>query len=183
MNRKKVLNIALDKNIGNSAATVKMVSDLETKLAPYTKNNVYREIFEEFYDFSDASKYKLTSGSSSITFTGISPNITFPQMNIANVWEGGLRLKNQTLDLSLFSKRDFTVCVVMQSWLNTSMSIKTFIVAYVERTRTPITSFIHSFRFPMMLFSSAMLKPASFRSWSIYVVAGLPLFLAPCFGS
>ena len=46
MNRKKVLNIALDKNISNSAATVKMVSDLETKLDPYTKSNVDREIFE-----------------------------------------------------------------------------------------------------------------------------------------
>ena len=46
MNRKKVLNIALDKNISNSAATVKMVCDLETKLGPYTKSNVYREIFE-----------------------------------------------------------------------------------------------------------------------------------------
>ena len=47
----------------------------------------------------------------------------------------------------------------------------------------PLTSFIHSFRFPMMLFSSAMLKPVSFRSWSTYVVPGLPLFLVPCFGS
>ena len=60
MNRTKILNIALDKNRSNSAATVKMVSDLETKLGPYTKNSVYREIFEEFYDFSDASNYKLT---------------------------------------------------------------------------------------------------------------------------
>ena len=34
MNRKKILNITLDKNRTNSAATVKMVSDLETKLAP-----------------------------------------------------------------------------------------------------------------------------------------------------
>ena len=57
------------------------------------------------------------------------------------------------------------------------------LLAYFKRTRTPLTSFIHSFRFPMMLFSSAMLKPVSFRSWSTYVVAGLPLFLAPCFGS
>ena len=56
-------------------------------------------------------------------------------------------------------------------------------LAYFERTRTTLTSFIHSFRFPMMLFSSTMLKPVSFRSWSTYVVAGLPLFLAPCFGS
>ena len=57
------------------------------------------------------------------------------------------------------------------------------LLAYFERTRTPLTSFIHSFRFSMMLFSSAMLKPVSFRSWSTYVVAGRPLFLAPCFGS
>ena len=103
MNRKKILNIVPDKSRNNIAATVKMVKDLETKLAPYTKNNVYREIFEEFYDFSDASNYKLTLGASGITFTGINPNITFPHMNIANVEEGGLRLQYQTLDLTLFS--------------------------------------------------------------------------------
>ena len=57
------------------------------------------------------------------------------------------------------------------------------LLAYFKRTRTPLTSFIHSFWFPMMLFSSAMLKPVSFRSWSTYVVAGLPLFLVLCFGS
>ena len=54
MNRKKILNIVPDKSRNYSAATVKMVKDLETTLAPYTKNNMYREIFEEFYDFSDA---------------------------------------------------------------------------------------------------------------------------------
>ena len=93
-------------------------------MGPYTKN-VYREIFEEFYDFIDASNYKLTLGASVITFTGINPNTTFPQMNIANVQEGGLTLRNQTLDLTLFSKKGFTICVVMQLWLNRSMSIKT----------------------------------------------------------
>ena len=54
MNRKKILNIAPDTTKNNSAATVKMVKDLEKKLSPHTKNNVYREIFEEFYDLSDA---------------------------------------------------------------------------------------------------------------------------------
>ena len=52
-----------------------------------------------------------------------------------------------------------------------------FLLAYFERTRIPLTSFIHSFRFSMMFFSSAMLKPVSFCSWSTYVNAGLPLFL------
>ena len=114
MNRKKILNIALDQNRSNSAATVKMIKDLYL----FTKNNVYRAIFEEFYDFSDASNHKLTMGASGITFTGINPNITFPQMNIANVQEGGLRLKNQTLKLILSSGMDFKICVVMQLWLN-----------------------------------------------------------------
>ena len=45
MYRKKILNIAPDKTRNNSAATVKMVKDLETKLSPHTKNNAYREIF------------------------------------------------------------------------------------------------------------------------------------------
>ena len=55
MNRKKILNIAPDETKNNSVATVKMVKDLKTKLSPHTKNNAYRKIFEEFYDFSDAS--------------------------------------------------------------------------------------------------------------------------------
>lgn len=49
MNRKRVLNITLDKNRSNSAATGELVTDLEAKLGPYTRNNVYREIFVEFY--------------------------------------------------------------------------------------------------------------------------------------
>ena len=46
MNRKKILNITPDKTKKNSAATVKMVNDLETKLSPHTTNNVYRKIFK-----------------------------------------------------------------------------------------------------------------------------------------
>lgn len=42
------MNIAPDKNRNNSAATVKMIKDLEAKLGPFTNNNVYREIFEHF---------------------------------------------------------------------------------------------------------------------------------------
>ena len=70
--------------------------------------------------------YKLATGHpSGIIFTGILPNITFSNMNITNVWKGGLRLQNKTLNLALFSKRNFTICVVMQLWLNRSMYIKT----------------------------------------------------------
>ena len=125
MNRKKILNITPDKTKNNSAATVKMVKDLETKLSPHTKNNAYREIFEEFYDLSDASNYKIIQGIYGIMISGILPHIYFPRMDTTNVLEGGLRLQNTTLSLELFSKRSFTVCVVMQLWLNKSLSIKT----------------------------------------------------------
>ena len=54
-NNKNILNIALDKNNNNSAATVGMVKEL----IPFTTNNVYRQYFEEFYDFSDADIYGL----------------------------------------------------------------------------------------------------------------------------
>ena len=90
MNRKKTLNITADRSRNNSAATVKMVKDLETKLSHYTTNNVYREIFEEVYDLSDASNYKIVQGISGIMVSGILPNIYFPRMDIANIREGGL---------------------------------------------------------------------------------------------
>ena len=126
MNRKKILNIAPDRTKNNSAATVKMVKDLEAKLSPHTTNNGYREIFEEFYDLSDASNYKIIVGVSGIMISGILPHIYFPRMDTTNVLEVGLRLHNTTLSLELFSKRSFTLCVVMLLWLNKNMYIKTF---------------------------------------------------------
>ena len=83
------------------------------------------KIFEEFYDLSDASNYKIVQGISGIMISGILPNMYFPRMDTINVLEGGLRLHNTTLSLELFSKRSFTLCVVMQLWLNKSLSIKT----------------------------------------------------------
>ena len=55
--------------------------------------------------------------------SGIVPHIYFPRMDTTNVLEGGLRLHNTTLSLELFSKRSFTLCVVMQLWLNRSLSM------------------------------------------------------------
>ena len=97
MNRKKILNIVLDKTKNNSAVTVKMVKDLETKLSPHTTNNVYREIFEEFYDLSDAGIYKLQTRPSGVVFIGLLPNIYFTSMFIANVEKGGLRIQNKPI--------------------------------------------------------------------------------------
>ena len=129
MNGKKILNIAPDRTKNNSAATVKMVKDLETKLSPHTKNNAYREIFEEFYDFSNAGIYKIVDRGqpSGIVINGLLSYKHFTNMNIAKIWEGGLRIQNKPVSLTLFGKRSFTLCVDMRLWLNRSMYIKTFI--------------------------------------------------------
>ena len=44
------------------------------------------------------------------------------------------------------------------------------LLAYFERTRTPLTSFLHSFRFPMVLFSSTMLKPVSLGTALVLII-------------
>ena len=46
-------------------------------------------------------------------------------MFIANIEEGGLRIQNKPISLRLFGKKSFTLCVVMQLWLNRNMYIKT----------------------------------------------------------
>ena len=86
-NNKKILNIALDKNSNNSAATVGMVNEL----IPFTTNILYRKYFEEYYDFSDANIYGLNIGSSGVIINSLKPNIVLPDnINIANVKENGL---------------------------------------------------------------------------------------------
>ena len=88
-NQKKILNIVLDRNIDNSAATVKMVEDI----IPFTKNNLYREFFEEIYVFSDVRNYKITIGASGVTFTGVNPNVSFPTKDLSVILHNGLRVK------------------------------------------------------------------------------------------
>ena len=73
-NNKKILNIALDRNSNNSAATVAMVKEL----IPFTKNSLYRKYFEEYYDFSDANIYGINIGSSGVIINSLKPNITLP---------------------------------------------------------------------------------------------------------
>ena len=66
-NNKKILNINLDRNSNNSAATVGMVKEL----IPCTINNLYRKYFKEVYDFTDAANYKLSRTSSGIVFNNL----------------------------------------------------------------------------------------------------------------
>ena len=86
--------------------------------------NAAKDSGMKFYDLSDVTDYKILQGMSGIMISGILPTIYFPAMDTTNVLEGGLRLHDTKFSLELFSKRSFTLYVVMQLWLNRSLSIK-----------------------------------------------------------
>ena len=113
-NNKKILNVNVDRNNDNSAATVGLFKEL----APYTTNAFYRANFSEFYDFSDANSYNITKGSSGVTYTGLNPNITFTTKHIAEIQADGLRVNGYGLTVTVPHSPNFTMCVVMQFWRN-----------------------------------------------------------------
>ena len=85
-NNKKILNITLDKNNNNSAATVGMVKEIH----PFTTNILYRKYFEEVYDFTDANIYRLNRGSSGVVFNSLDSITGNPTRDIG--------IPNRTID-------------------------------------------------------------------------------------
>ena len=115
-NNKKILNINLDKNSNNSAATVGMVKEL----IPRTINTLYRKYFKEVYDFTDAANYKLSRTSSGIVFNNlasISGNPTrdmgIPNKTIDDIKKEGLDVTNYTTNFSPAPNTSkYTLCIV-----------------------------------------------------------------------
>ena len=91
-NQKAIRNIKLERGSNNSAATVGMVKEL----IPFTTNYVYRQYFEEFYDFTDANIYGLSSTSSGVVINSLVPNINFPNKHKSDVRKDGLNVNNYT---------------------------------------------------------------------------------------
>ena len=126
-NNKKILNINLDKNNSNSAATVGMVNEIH----PFTKNYIYRKYFEDFFDFNDSNIYVLNKSSSGVVFNSLSSitgnsarNITFPTKTIDNIKDGGLNVNGYTISYSLANKlTSYTLCLVFTLWRNRNFSI------------------------------------------------------------
>ena len=119
-NNKKILNIALDKSKNASAATVGMVK----KLIPFTTNQVYRQYFEQFYDFSDANIYGLSSTSSGVVFNSLVPNITFPNKHLSDIRKDGLNVNNFTINFNpshYFT--NYTLCIFFYHWSNKNFAL------------------------------------------------------------
>ena len=89
------------------------------ELIPFTKNYVYRQYFEEFYDFSDANIYGLNKTSSAVVFNFLHPNITFPNKHLVNIRKEGLNVKNYTITFNPSGNfRNYTLCLVFYHWSN-----------------------------------------------------------------
>ena len=127
-NNKKILNINLDRNSNNSAATVGMVKEL----MPYTINNLYRQYFEEIYDFTDATNYKLNRTSSGIVFNNLASisgnplsDMGIPNKTIDNIKKEGLDVTNYTTSFSSDpGNSKYTLCIVFYFWNNRDFSIR-----------------------------------------------------------
>ena len=73
-NQKTIRNIKIDPNDYSSVATIGQLYGM-TK---FTINNLYRNYFEEFYNFTDADSYGINIGSSGVIINSVKPNVTLP---------------------------------------------------------------------------------------------------------
>ena len=136
-NNKKILNINLDRNSNNSAATVGMVNEIH----PFTKNYIYRKYFEDFFDFNDSNIYVLNKSSSGVVFNSLSSitgnsarNITLPTKTIDNIKDGGLNVNGYHISFTPPSKStSYTLCIVFTLWRNRNFSITKYDVTNINR--------------------------------------------------
>ena len=136
-NNKKIININLDRNSKNSAATVGMMEKIE----PFSISYIYRKYFEEFFDFSDSKCYVLNRSTSGVVFNAISSisgnvarNITFPDKTIDNINYGSLTVYGYTLSFTPEIKQtSYTLCIIFSLWKNRNWSISKYDVSNVNR--------------------------------------------------
>ena len=124
-NNLSILNLALNRNLNSSAATVGMVKEL----IPFTVNHVYSRFFDQIYDFTDANNYELKRGASGIVISGLNHfhslnGITIPDKDISNIKKEGLNINNYTISLNPSANfRNYTLCLVFYHWDNRDFAL------------------------------------------------------------
>ena len=149
-NQKAIRNIKLERQSNNSAATVAMVKEL----IPYTTNILYRQYFEEYYDFSDANIYGINLGSSGVIINSLKPNITFPNKDLSNIREDDLNVNGYNITFSPSHSSKSTLCIVFYHLRNKNFSITKYlstnnnvmIYLYYLRINNTLNLFINTTR-------------------------------------
>ena len=94
------------------------------ELIPFTTNHVYRQYFEEFYDFTDANIYGLNKTSSGVVINSLVPNITLPNKHLSDIKKEGLNITNYTITFNPSSNfTNFTLCIVFYHWSNRDFAL------------------------------------------------------------
>ena len=126
-NQKSIKNIKIDPNDKSSAATMGQIG----AMTKFTINNLYRNYFEEVFDFTDASNYGLNRSSSGVVSNSLISirgdslrNISIPIKTIDNIKKGGLDVTGFNIKFSPspgFSK--YTLFIVFYRWRNRNFSM------------------------------------------------------------
>ena len=126
-NQKAIKNIKLDTNDKSSVATMGQIE----AMTKFTINNLYRNYFEEVFDFTDASNYGLNRGASGIVFNSLNSisgdsarNITLPTRTINDIRENGLNVSGYNINFSPSSGvSEYTLFIVFYHWRNRNFSL------------------------------------------------------------
>ena len=126
-NQKVTKNIKIDPNDKSSAATISQIEGM-TK---FTINNLYRNYFEEVFDFTDASNYGLIRGTSGVVFNSLisisgdsARNISIPNKTIDYIKKGGLDVSDYNINFSPSSGvSKYTLFIVFNHWINRNFSL------------------------------------------------------------
>ena len=109
-NQKSIKNIKINPSDLTSVATIGQIS----AMTKFTLNNLYRNYFEEFYDFSDAQIYGLNKGVSGVIINSAQPNISIPNKDISNINNNGLNINNYKISFTPSYSSTYTLCIVFK---------------------------------------------------------------------
>ena len=109
MNQKSIKNIRLDPSDLTSAATMGQISGL----SKFGINNVYRTLFSEFYDFSDAQIYGLNQNVYGTIINSAQPNIVIPNKDLASIGTG-LKIINYKINFHPQYSSKYTLAIVFK---------------------------------------------------------------------
>ena len=120
-NQQAIKNVKLDQSSDNNVATIGLVKTLITHIY----NNLYREIFEEYYDFSDASIYGISSSSSGVIINSFKPNITIPDKHLSIIKNDGININGYSLTFNPSNhSSQYTLCIVFTHGRNRKLYLK-----------------------------------------------------------
>ena len=96
INNHKITN--LNKGINDTDAVNKLQLD---SVSVYTNNQTYREIFNEFYDLVETSRFNVNTNSNGLVILGVKPNLFFQSNRLITNYDrsSGIQLSNSYINL------------------------------------------------------------------------------------